>query len=268
MPDGNTLLVCDENYDGLGLVDIKAKSYTHLTNHPGAGYEAVIGNDGKTIITRKVDYVSQNLTLCKIDLEAKTVSPIIADAEHFNNVRLANGEVTVSQNGRLVKNRIAPAKLKANGLNIADDIYVTVEDLKLVVYINGERNLLDPMNDGTNDPAYTWASLSPNGKKLLFVSGNEAYVTDINGNNAVCLGVLHAPVWRGNDYVVGMEDADDGHVLTESDIVIIGADGNGKQTLTTNSKLLNMFPAVSTDGSQIVYNTGDGKIFMMTIKEK
>lgn len=268
MPDGNTLLVCDENYDGLGLVDIKAKSYTHLTNHAGAGYEAVIGDDGKTIISRKVDYENQSVMLCKVDLAAKTVSPIVSDAEHFNNVRLVNGEVTISQNGKLLRNRIAKAKVKATGLSTTDDVYVTVEDLKLVVYKNGVRNVLDPMNDGTNDPAYTWASLSPNGKKLLFVCGNDAYVTDLDGNNAVCLGLLHAPVWRDNDYVVGMEDYDDGHVITESDIVIARVDGKTKQVLTKDSKALNMFPAVSADGSKIVYNTGEGKIFMMTIKGK
>lgn len=268
MPDGNTLLVCDENYDGLGLVDIKAKSYTHLTNHPGAGYEAVIGNDGKTIISRKVDHENQLVTLCKVDLAEKTVSPIVTNAEHFNNVRLVNGEIAISQKGKLLKSRITKAKLKGVSINTVEDVFVTVEDLKLVVYKNGVRNVVDPLYNGSNDPSYTWASLSPNGKKLLFVCGNDAYVTALDGSNIVCLGMLHAPVWRGNDYVVGMEDYDDGHIITDSNIVIIGANGKNKQVLTTDSKALNMFPAVSADGSKIVYNTGDGKIFMMTIKGK
>lgn len=267
MPDGRSLLVCDENYDGLGIVDMSTNTYTHLTNHPGAGYEAVISNDGKTIISRKIDLNTMQTTLCKIDLVNKTILPIISNAAHFNNVKLNDGEVVVSQRGMLVKNRIAKAKNNVIGKAVKD-IYVTVEDLKLVVYTNGERQVVDPMNDGTNDPVYTWASLSPDQTKLLFVCGNDAYVTNLDGTNAVCLGMVHAPVWRGNDYVVGMEDYDDGHIFTESDIVIVRADGKFKQKLTTVSTDINMFPSVSEDGNKIVYHTEAGKIYLMTIKEK
>lgn len=267
MPDGKSLLVCDENYDGLGIVDMQSNTYTHLTNHPGAGYEAVISSDGKTIISRKIDHYTMSTTLCKIDLVNKTILPIISNADQFNNVKLDDGEVVVSQNGKLVKNRIAKAKNKVSG-KVAKDIYVTVEDLKVVVYTNGVRSVVDPINDGTNDPAYTWASLSPDQTKLLFVAGNDAYVTNLDGSNAVCLGMVHAPVWRGNDYVVGMEDYDDGHVFTESDIVIVSADGKFKQKLTKVSTDINMFPSVSEDGNKIVYHTDAGKIYLMTIKEK
>lgn len=265
MPDGNAILVSSENYDGLGLVDIKKQSYLHLTSMMGAGYQAVVSEDGNTIITRNVNPMEQTVTLYKIDMKTKTMSTLISDAEHINNVNLVNGEVTVSQRGLPMRKRAAKAQYIYQGQK---DVYVTVEDLKLVVYINGIRSVVDPMSTEEYDAPYCWASLSPNKEKLLFVSGNDAYVTNLDGSDAVCLGLVHAPVWRGNDYVVGMADEDDGHVFTKSDIVIVRADGTGKQQLTPNSGDLKMYPSVSADGSKIAYHTGDGKIYLMTIKEK
>lgn len=265
MPDGNSLLVSSENYDGLGLVDVKEQSYLHLTDMMGAGYETAISEDGNTIITRDINPIEQKVTLYKIDLKNKMLTPIINDAEHINNVNLVNGEVTVSQRGLTMRKRAAKAQ---RIYPEQKDVYVTVEDLKLVVYVNGVRSVVDPMSTEEYDAPYCWASLSPNKEKLLFVSGNDAYVTNLDGTNAVCLGLVHAPVWRGNDYVVGMADEDDGHIFTKSDIVIVRADGTGKQQLTPNSSDLKMYPSVSADGSKIAYHTGDGKIYLMTIKEK
>ncbi|MCI5783071.1 MAG: hypothetical protein MR030_01690, partial [Bacteroidales bacterium] len=51
MPDGN-LLVTSESYDGLGIVNVKTRSYTSLTTMQGAGYYPAVSEDGKTIVTR------------------------------------------------------------------------------------------------------------------------------------------------------------------------------------------------------------------------
>ena len=80
---------------------------------------------------------------------------------------------------------------------------------------------------------------------------------------------MRAPVWRGNDYVVAMVDEDDGYFFTKSDIVIVKADGSGRmQQLTKNSSEIKMFPAVSADGSKVAFHTLEGKVYLMTIKEK
>ena len=64
------------------------------------------------------------------------------------------------------------------------------------------------------------------------------------------------------------EDEDDGYYYTKSDIVIVDVTGNNYQQLTTSSDEIKMFPSVSADGSKIAYHTSDGKIYVMTIKEK
>ncbi len=265
MPDGKTLMVSDENYDGLGLVNIEKQSYTHLTNMAGAGYKAAISEDGKTVITRRIDMNEQKTSLYKIDLKENTISTVMTDIEHVNNLDFVNGEVAVSQRGISMKHRVKSAVYTYAPVK---DVYVTEENLKLVVYEAGIRSVIDPLSTAEYDAQYCWSSISPDRKKLLFVSGNDAYVCNVDGSDLVCLGLVHAPVWRGNDYVVGMEDQDDGHVFTGSDIVIVKVDGTNKQKLTTKSSDLNMYPSVSADGNKIAYHTGDGKIYLMSIKEK
>lgn len=265
LPDGKTLMVSDEGYDGLGLVNIESQTYFHLTNMAGAGYKAAISEDGKTIITRRIDMAEQKTSLYEIDLKENTISTVMADIEHVNNIDFVNGEMAVNQRGISTRHRVKNAIYTYAPVK---DIYVTEENLKLVVYEAGIRSVIDPLSTPEYDAQYCWSSISPNRKKLLFVSGNDAYVCNIDGSELVCLGLVHAPVWRGNDYVVGMEDQDDGHVFTGSDIVIVKADGTNKQKLTTKSSDLNMYPSVSADGSKIAYHTGDGKIYLMSIKEK
>ena len=266
MPDGKTLMVSAENFDGLGLVNIEDNSYTHLTDMIGAGYKAAVSEDGKTIIARNVDLYEQKMSLHKIDLKEKKISSLVNNIEHVNNLNFINGELSVGQQrGLPLVRKVTP---KNTLLAPVKDVYVTEEDLKLVVYENGIRKVVDPLSTDDYDEQYCWSSISPNKEKLLFVAGNDAYVCNLDGSKLVCLGLIHAPVWRGNDYVVGMEDHDDGHQFTSSEIVIVKADGTGKQTLAGKSGELNMYPTVSDDGSKIAYCTLNGKLYVMTIEEK
>ena len=84
----------------------------------------------------------------------------------------------------------------------------------------------------------------------------------------VKVGNMRAPQWRGNTHVVGMVDADDGYHFTKSDIVIVRADGTQMQQLTAPSDEIKMYPSTSADGSQVAFHTTEGKIYIMTIKEK
>ena len=247
MPGGESLLVSSENYVGLGVVDLKSNSYNKLTDMPGAGYMPAISADGKSVVARSANYFKQTMSLYKINVATKETVALARDINHINRIDL---------NGNNLTGRIS-------------SVYVTEEDLKLVVYNNGVRTVVDPLSTATRDVNYCWSSMSPDKTKLLFVAGNNAYVSDIYGNNLIPLGPLHAPVWRDNNYVVAMLDKDDGHRFTSSDIVIIKAENGAKlQQLTPASGELKMYPSVSADGNKIAYHTTEGKIYVMTIKEK
>lgn len=266
MPDGN-LLVTAENYDGLGIINVSNGTYTHLTNMEGAGYYPVISEDGKTILTRDMQKLSATQNIYTLDVDTKELTPVAENVEHVNQLSLSNGVATYAIAGKSMTKTVANAITPVRKMN---NILVTEEDLKIVVYKNGVRSVLDPLAGqlGDWDPQYTWTSLSPDRSKILFGCADYAYVCNLDGSGLVKLGFMRAPQWRGNTHVVGMVDADDGYHYTKSDIVIVAVDGTQMQQLTTPSDEIKMFPAVSNDGSQIAFHTLEGKIYVMTIKEK
>ena len=268
MPDGNTLLVTSEGYDGLGLVDVKKGVYTKLTDMDGAGYYPVISEDGKTILTRNMNRNAFSQCIYKLDVESKALTLVAKDIDHTNQMSFSNGLATVAISGKAVASQVGEAITPVRTMN---NILVTEEDLKIVVYTNGVRSVIDPLAGqyGDWDPQYSWTSLSPDRTKILFHCANDAFICDLKGNNVVKLGSMRAPQWRGNTHVVGMNDAHDGYFNTKSDIVIVRADGTQMQQLTTPSDEIKMFPSASADGSKIAFHTEkEGKIYIMTIKEK
>lgn len=266
MPNGN-ILVTSENYDGLGLVDVQLGSYTMLTDMEGAGYYPVVSEDGKTILTRSMSKFSSTQNIYTLNVETKELSVVAENIAHVNQLSFKNGEATLAVEGKSISKTVAGVISPVRQMN---NILVTEEDLKIVVYKNGVRSVLDPLAgqmDGW-DPQYTWTSLSPDRKKILFGCADYAYVCNLDGSGLVKLGFMRAPQWRGTTHVVGMVDADDGYYYTKSDIVIVRADGTQMQQLTTVSDEIKMFPSVSQDGSKIAFHTLEGKVYIMTIKEK
>lgn len=265
-PDGNSLLVTSANYDGLGIVNIANQSYVKVTDMRGAGWEPAISEDSKTVIVRKTDNEAQGVSLYAIDLATLSKTVVAHKLDHINAVCFVNGKLTYGMNGKAVTKAVTRP---VSAVQMPNEIFVTNEDLKMVVYNNGRRMVVDPLKGqfGTWDTQYCWTSLSPDKTKLLFTCGNNSYICDINGGNLVNLGEMGCPQWRGNNHVVGHNEDHDGYYLTKGEIVIIGADGKNLQQLTSSSDI-KTFPTVSPDGSKIAYHTEEGKLFLMTIKEK
>ncbi len=265
MPDGN-LLVTAENYDGLAIIDVMSGEYTLLTEMQGAGYYPVISKDGKTILTRSMDKVNFTHDIYVLDIESKSLKTVAKGINHVNQMNFEDGVATMAVQGKTLSKRMIGGDLEAS----LDDLLVTEEDLKIVVYANGVRTELDPLAGQIEgwEPQYIWTSLSPDKSRILFGCGDNAYICNLDGSDVVKLGAMRAPQWRGNTHVVGMNDSDDGYLYTKSDIVIVDVVGNNFQQITTSSDEIKMFPSVSADGSKIAYHTSDGKIYVMTIKEK
>lgn len=139
------------------------------------------------------------------------------------------------------------------------NLYVANEDLQLVLYQSGKRTVLAPHGTDVN---YVWISLSPDKTKILFNTLYGTAVCDLKGREIVNLGPLDAPVWCGNDKVVGMLDTHDGDYFTSSCIAIRSLDGKINQTLTSPQEF-GMYPAVSAETGMIAYSTLSGEVRLM-----
>ncbi len=143
-----------------------------------------------------------------------------------------------------------------------DELRVDNKDLTLNLYRNGKKTVLTPHGDDVN---YVWASLSPNKKYILFNTMHGTAICDLSGREIINFGQgLDAPVWYGNDYIVGMNDCSDSHQYTASSIVIASVDGKVRQTLTDPAEF-GMYPAVDAKSGRIAYNTLDGDIHLLQL---
>ena len=139
------------------------------------------------------------------------------------------------------------------------------QDLKLTVERNGRQTILTP-NGADED--YIWASLSPDRTKIVYfvMSLGSTFVCDLNGRVLANLGSnFHAPQWLNNDWVIGMDDKDDGKVHTASHIVAVTADGKVRQNLTQPGGSLDMYPTASPDGKKIAFHTTAGELYIMEV---
>ena len=135
------------------------------------------------------------------------------------------------------------------------------ENLDLNLYRNGEKIVLKPHGDAN----YIWSSLSPDQTMILFNTKYGTGICDLNGKEIINLGQeFSAPVWYGNDYVVGMDDNHDGYYNIESSIMMASVDGSLVQRLT-EPEGFGMYPNVDAKSGRIVYNTENGEIRLLQI---
>jgi Tol biopolymer transport system component len=71
MPDGKTLLVTSEAYDGLAIVDMEKGTYNSLTDMDDAGWLPAISEDGQTILTRCKSEADLSHTVYTLDVATK-----------------------------------------------------------------------------------------------------------------------------------------------------------------------------------------------------
>lgn len=267
--DGKSLLVTSEGYDGLGIVSLNDGQYRQLSNRAGAGYKFAQNADGSRILLRENDFMTQKLSLYVVDVATSTEECIAPLVEHTNTLML-NGDMAVYAEPvqRSVKtHRIA--SLKADKTTNINSTILTEEDLKLVLYVNGKRTEVDPIMDTEGrDVNYCWSSLSPEGNRMLFVAGNDAYTSLLDGSDLIKLGPIHAPVWYDNTTVVAMKDSDDGHFFTASDIVVADIHTAETMQLTPLTDEIKMYPTVSPDRSRIAFHTTQGNLYIINLETK
>ena len=264
-PDGKSLLVSSEDYNGLSLFNMDTKRLTSLTKMPGAGWLPEVSADGKTVVCKELHLADNKVSLYSIDLTTKASTVLASRVEHVNNVKILDNKVVFAPLGSGIKTKqFTTRKVDAS----AENVYVACEELKVVVYRNGVRHELKLNTVPGDEDYYCWVSLSPDKKRVAFSGKRGTYTCKLDGSDLKYLGRFFAPVWCGNDYIVGHNTkSDDGYVISRGEIVAVPALGGSMQQLTTSNSELKMFPSANAEGNRVAFHTGDGKIYVMTLEK-
>ena len=254
-PQGDYLLLTSATNQGLTKLDLTSGQTQVLSNAPSAGHNVKISPDGQTVVYREGSFNDKHLrlsTLKSVNL-ATGVSQVLVkptrDLQGYN--------VDATSAGAVNKGKFSK---KAIGATKAQNVPVlSIIKGQLMITINGKTRQLSP--NGTQY-SYMWASLSPDGTKVLYYqAAHGAYVCNLDGTGVRKVGQMRAPVWYDDNTVVGMMDKDDGELIYASTIVAATLDGT-TQVLTSDD-IIAMYPhAIS---GKIVFSTPAGEAYLINV---
>ena len=254
-PQGDYLLLTSATNQGLKKFDLTSGQTKVLSTAASAGHNVKISPDGQKVVYREASVNKKHLrfsTLKSVNLasgESQVVTKPTRDLQGYATTATTIGVVNKGKYSN-----------KALGKDKAQKVPVlSVNKGQLMITVNGKTRQLSP--NGTQF-SYMWASLSPDGNKVLYYqAAHGTYVCDLDGSNVRKVGKMRAPVWYDNNTIVGMLDLDDGTYIYASTIVAATLDGT-TQTLTDDATIA-MYPHAAA--GKIVFSTPAGEAYLITV---
>lgn len=152
--DGTKLMFSNADYSNLRMYDFDLGATVNVCDEPRAGYSATFSPDGRSITL---------VTRTRTDINA----PASMNVKRYD---IANAAL-LSLPAEQPRNVAAIAAASTTSVRTAGDA--------LYINVNGREKSFSPVEA----VAYLWASLSPDGSKVMFVAaGKGIYVTDLEGN--------------------------------------------------------------------------------------
>jgi Tol biopolymer transport system component len=264
-PDGKKVFFTSANFIGIYYYDITHGLLKKLNNSYGSGYGFSFSPDSKRIYYRE-DKFKGNKKISSIvvqDISTKKIIYLEKDKTGLSvPIVTSAGDCFYTESGKVnilsTLNKTLPKSL----IKKMEPV-VYIENENLMIFINGEKKILDPLGSGS----YLWPSLSPDKKKILFTfAGDASYICDLNGKVLLNLGWANAPEWSPDGkWITYMDDRSDGYNFKSSDIMAMLADGKGKSELTPENEIIKLYPEWSPSGDKIVYHSLDGIIYLLKL---
>lgn len=257
-PDGSYVVFSRFEKAGLHKLDLQSKQLSTIAEK-GSTHGLKISNDGKTVVYREKNYNKKGLskiTLKSVNVATGARQTIVKATRQLQGFDVREGQVMAVNAGKV------STKSLVGGKTVSAPV-ASIKGGQLYVTVGGKAKLLSPQ--GTESQSYLWPSVSPDGTKVAYyLARRGAYVCDIDGSNPVFLGSIRAPRWYDNSTIVGMNDEDNGEIVTASKIVAVDLNGYTGQNLTDKASMA-MYPSVSADGSKIAYTTPEGELYIINI---
>ena len=257
-PQGDYLLLSSDTKQGLFKWDIASSSLTTITDDAGAGSEVRISEDGKHVVYGEVSYKKQrrHQAVKSVDLVSGKMKTLVKPTRNLDGFDVQGNSVATISDGS-----VRHHALKKDSRTLTRPV-LSHHHLKLYITRDGVTTLLAP--NGVNE-RYIWASLSPDGTRLLYyVSGYGAYVCNVDGSNVISMGDLTAPKWWDDNTVVGMNETDDEYSIIASSIVARTLDG--QEQVLTGDDVIATYPLPCSQGGKIAFSTPDGNIYLITVE--
>lgn len=261
LPGSRHLLVAGEGYDGLSILDTRRGTIRVISTEPGAGYEPAATADGKRVFYRSDTFEANRKYSSVHSFEVATGDKrLLVDKERGVLPPAVSGNaVLLKSDSRMRVEQPGDVLLKGTG----GETFVVIEEMMPVLYRGEERKPLMPNGDGF----YIWASLSPDGTMILYnYQGRNTWICDTSGKLLYDLGRINAPRWLNNAVVIGMDDRDDGHMITSSELVYYSLPDKMRRVLTDTENRAEMFPFPFDGGRRIAFSTDKGEIYVMKIR--
>ncbi len=259
-PDGGSIYFTVSSYDGIWKYTRADNSLSEITRDPSSGFGFAVSQDGSQIAYRRTSYDAQTheRTQDAVVVNAATLKArVAASGSDVSLPVFVRSEAVYSVNG--VPNTQVLAKTAAAEVQV-----LGIENTKMAVLKGGKKVLLDPHGDGS----YIWPTLSPDKQRIAAYDVRRGtFVCDLDGKVSVLLGRRDAAVWtRDGNWLVYMDDRDDGRSITSSEICMVSRDGGTTVRLTSSADVLEMNPSCSPTENKIVCS-GNGALYVISYKE-
>jgi len=176
----------------------------------------------------------------------------------YQEIQLVNGRKN-SLHKTVESSFISDSKVK--NVNTSQNT-VKVNENQIEIYQNNQ--LVQTISPLGTQVYYLWASLSPDKNQLLFTAaGKGTFVSNIKGELVTALGYLNAPQWLNNQWIVGMNDKDNGEQIISSTIDAVHVKTQKRVTLTSEKEEIALYPKISPTSDRIVFQTPTGEIYTL-----
>ncbi len=238
-PDGSKLLFSTMDHTGLQCLDMASGDIAIIDSRAAAGFQPVFSLDGQKVIYRTAQKVDG-----LVNRDVREYS--LATAKHKVIAPLSREQV-----------KLATVDRTTYAVSAFDKINVTID---------GKTMMIDPVEDAHS---YLWASLSPDGSKLLFTEAFKGvFVANVDGTDARQInpkGIY--PCWIDNNTIASVSQTDDGYFITSSHVTISDITTGQNATITGDEVLVDEL-TTSVNTGAIVYSTLDGEMYILNPKTR
>jgi len=259
VPGSGLLLVSGSGYKGLSLLDTRTGRIQVITADTGAGYEPEATADAKKVLYRS-DSFSDNMKYSSVysyDISTGAKELLLEKGRDVLPPAVSGNAVLIKSESGIKVEQTGPV-LKSG----RSGTFVVIEDMMPVLYTGSERKALMPNGDGF----YIWASLSPDGSMILYnYRGQGTFICDTDGRILHDLGRINAPKWFNDRLVIGMDDKDDGHRITASELVYYSLGSKKRVIFTSTPDRSEMFP-FAAGNRRIAFCSDNGEIYLMKVR--